>query len=97
MHFDLAKTKLRFSIFGLSHSLHRGSEVTVGSVDPLQYFLKGHNFVREGSSGTRFDHGQFKIKTFPIYAPPHHTTALTGQQNSTGKHEKQPADFHAFS
>ena len=25
--------------------------------------------VQEGSSGTRFDHGQFEIKTFPIYAP----------------------------
>ena len=41
----------------------------VGSEDPLQTFLKGI-FVQEGSSGTRFDHGLFEIKTFPIYAPP---------------------------
>ena len=32
-------------------------------------FLKGI-FVQEGSSGTRFDHGQFEIKTFPIYTLP---------------------------
>ena len=32
-------------------------------------FFKGI-FVQEESSGTRFDHGQFEIKTFPIYAPP---------------------------
>ena len=42
----------------------------VGSEDPLQIFLKGI-FVQEGSSRTRFDHGQFEIKTFPIYAPPY--------------------------
>ena len=30
-------------------------------------FLKGI-FVQEGPSGTRIDHGQFEIKTFPIYA-----------------------------
>ena len=41
----------------------------VGSEDPLQNFFKGI-FVQEGSSGTRFDHGLFEIKTFPIYAPP---------------------------
>ena len=40
------------------------------SEDPLQKNLKGI-FVQEGSSGTRFDHGQLKIKTFPIYAPPY--------------------------
>ena len=28
-------------------------------------------FVQEGSSGSRFDHGRFEIKTFPIYAPPY--------------------------
>ena len=43
----------------------------VGSEDQLQIFLKGI-FVQEGSSGTRFDHGQFEIKTFPIYAPPYY-------------------------
>ena len=68
----MAKTTFRFSIFGLSHRLYRGggSEVTVGSEDQLQFFLKGI-FVQEGSSGTCFDHGQFEIKTFPIYAPPY--------------------------
>ena len=40
----------------------------VGSEDQLQKFLKGI-IVQEGTSGTRFDHGQFEIKTFPIYAP----------------------------
>ena len=28
-------------------------------------------YVQERSSGTRFDHGQFQIRTFPIYAPPY--------------------------
>ena len=27
-------------------------------------------FVQEGSAGTQFDHDEFEIKTFPIYAPP---------------------------
>ena len=35
----------------------------------FKIFLKG-TFVQEGSSGTHFDHGQFEIKTFPIYALP---------------------------
>ena len=55
--------------------LNRGSEVTVGSEDPLQIF-KGI-FVQEGSSEIRFDHGQFEIKTFPIYAPPYCTAGDT--------------------
>ena len=39
-----------------------GSEITVGSEDLLQdFFLKGI-FVQEGSSGTRYDHGQFELK-----------------------------------
>ena len=38
--------------------------MAVGSDNPLQsfFFLKGI-FVQDGSSGTRFDHGQFEIKT----------------------------------
>ena len=64
----MAKSKFSISIFGLSHRLCKGSEVTMGSEDYLQFFLKDI-FVQEGSSETRFDHGQFKIKTFPIYAP----------------------------
>ena len=55
----------------------------MGSEDPLQkIFLKGI-FVQEGSSGTRFDHGQFEIKTFPIYAPPNYTPQMV-QKSSTG-------------
>ena len=38
----------------------------MGSEDTLKIFLKGI-FVQKGSSGTCFDHGQFEIKTFPIY------------------------------
>ena len=34
-----------------------------------KFFLKGI-FVQKGLSGTRFEHGQFEIKTFSIYAPP---------------------------
>ena len=33
------------------------------------FFFKGR-FVQKGSSGTYFDHGQFEIKTFPIYVRP---------------------------
>ena len=36
----------------------------------FKFFLKGI-FVQERSSGTRFDHGQFEIKIFPIYAQPY--------------------------
>ena len=43
----------------------------MGSEDPLQNLLKGI-FVQEGSSGGHFGHGQFEIKTFPIYAPPYY-------------------------
>ena len=46
-----------------------GSEVKVVSEDQLQIFSKGI-FVQEGSSGTHFDHGQFEIKTVPVYSPP---------------------------
>ena len=69
MHFDHGKNKIQIFNFCLFHRLYIGSEVMVGSDDPLQNFLKGI-FAQEGSSGTRFDHGQFEIKTFPIYAPP---------------------------
>ena len=69
IHFDHCKNKIQIFNFCLSHRLYRGLEVTVGTEDPLQIFSKGV-FVQEGSSGTCFDHGQFEIKTFPIYAPP---------------------------
>ena len=42
MHFTMAKTKFRFSFFGLSHRLYKGSEVMVGSEDQLQKFFKGY-------------------------------------------------------
>ena len=38
IHFDHCKNKIQILIFCL---FHRGSEVTVGSADPLQFFLKG--------------------------------------------------------
>ena len=41
--------------------------MTVGTEDQLQIFLKG-TLVQEGSSGTRFDHGQFEIETF-LFTP----------------------------
>ena len=37
----------------------------------FKIFLKGI-FVQEGSSGTHFDHGQFEIKSFPMYASPYY-------------------------
>ena len=67
--------KFKFSFSAFSIGLYRGSEVTVGSEDPFQKFPKGI-FVQEGSSGTRFDHGQLEIKTFPIYTPPYCTMFL---------------------
>ena len=69
MHFNHDENKIQIFNFGLSHRLYRGSEVTVGSEDTLKIFLKGI-FVQKGSRGTCFDHGQFEIKTFPIYALP---------------------------
>ena len=41
----------------------------------FKFCLKGI-FVQKGSSGTCFDHGQFEIKTFPIYTPPYQTASL---------------------
>ena len=49
----MIKTKFRFSIFGLSHRLCRGSEVTVGAEDQLQKKFTGH-----------FYSGGVKWKTF---------------------------------
>ena len=43
----------------------------VGSEEPLQFFFKGH-IVKEGSSGTYFDHGQFEITKLALFIP--HTT-----------------------
>ena len=57
--------------------------MTLGSEDQLQFFLKGI-FVQEGSSGTRFDHGQFEIKTFPIYACPTGQVKQAYQQIASG-------------
>ena len=46
-------------------------EVMMGSGDTPKIVLKGKmKYVQKGSSGTYFDHGQFEIKTFPIYTPP---------------------------
>ena len=81
----MAKTIFRFSIFGLSLRLCRGSEVTVGSEDQLQNFLKGV-FVQERSSGTCFDHGQFEVKTFPIYAPPYYIYPYGRQRSDAACH-----------
>ena len=69
MYFDQSQNKIQISIFGLFHRLYRGSEVTMGSEDTLKILLKGIIFVRKGSSGICFDHGQFEINAFPIYAP----------------------------
>ena len=70
MHFDHGKSKFIFSIFGLSIRLCRGLRWQWGLKTNFKIFLKGI-FVQEGSSGTHFDHCQFEIKTFPIYAPPY--------------------------
>ena len=59
----MAKIKFRFTIFGLSHRLYRGSEVTVGSEDPLHVF-KG--ICSRGVKWNTFDHRQFEIKTVSI-------------------------------
>ena len=46
MHLDHGKQKIRFSIFGFSHRLCRRAEVTVGSEDQLQIFLRAYLFRR---------------------------------------------------
>ena len=50
------------------------------------FFSKGI-FVQEGPNGTRFDHGQFGIKTFPIYAPPYYI--YTTNLKKTRKEKKR--------
>ena len=57
-------------IFGLSHRLYKGSKVTVRSEDPGIFVQQ----VQQWSSGKHFDHGQFEIKIFPIYAAPRPNT-----------------------
>ena len=71
MHFDHGKNKNSdFQFLAFPTGYVRGFEVTVGSEgQQFQNFSKGI-FVWERSSGTRFGHGQFEIKTFPIYTPP---------------------------
>ena len=64
----MAKTKFKFSIFAFSIGYIRGLRWQWGLKTNFKFFLKGI-FV-QGSSGTRFNHGQFEIRTFPIYAPP---------------------------
>ena len=64
----MANTESRISIFGLPKGHIAGSEVVVGSEDPLHFFKR--IFVQEGPNGTHFDNGQFEIKTCPIYARP---------------------------
>ena len=41
LHFDQCKNKMQIFNLCLFHRLYRGSEVVVGSEDPLQNFLKG--------------------------------------------------------
>ena len=41
IHFDHCKNKIQIFNFCLFHRLYRGSEVTVGSEDPLQISFKG--------------------------------------------------------
>ena len=42
IYFDHCKDKFKFSFFAFSLGYMEGSEVTVGSEDPLQNFFKGH-------------------------------------------------------
>ena len=70
IHFNHCKNRIQIFNFCLFNRLYRESAVTVGSETHFKDFLKGI-FVQEGSCGTHFDHGQFEIKTFPIYAPPY--------------------------
>ena len=41
------------------------------------------SFVQEWSSETRFDHGQFEIETFLIYAPPYSLKYFNIMSSST--------------
>ena len=44
----------------------------MGSEDALHFFFQMAYFLQYGSSETCLYHGQFEIKTFPIYAPPYY-------------------------
>ena len=76
MHFDHGKKQnsdfqfLAFSIGYVGDLRWRW-----GLKTNFKIFLKGI-FVQEESSETCFDHGQFEIKTFPIYAPPYCRTEV---------------------
>ena len=81
MHFDHGKSKIQIFNFWPFHGLCIGGlRRRWGLKTHFKFFLKGI-FVQEGSSGTRFDHGQFEIKTFPIYALPYYTVRYLGNCN----------------
>ena len=65
-----ARIKFKFSIFAFSIGYIGGLRWWWGLKTHFKIFLKGI-FVQEGSSGIRFDHGKFEIKTFPIYTLPY--------------------------
>ena len=65
----MTKTKSYFQFLAFPIGYIGGRKCQWGLKTHFKTILKGI-FVQEGSSGTRFDHGQFEIKTFPIYAPP---------------------------
>ena len=57
----MAKTKFRFSIFGLFHRLYRRSEVAMGSKDTHKIFLKDM-FVQKGQVGHVLTMANLKLK-----------------------------------
>ena len=75
MHFNHGKNKFRFSIFGFSHRLYRGSEVTVGSEDPLTIFLKAY-LLKKGQVEQVLTTTNLKLKPSPFMPRPNRHTLL---------------------
>ena len=77
----MAKKNSDFQFLVFSTGYVGGLRYWWGLKTNFKLFIRGI-FVQEGSSGTRFDYGQFEIKTFPIYALPYvytHSVVYTHQ------------------
>ena len=73
MHLENGKNKNQiFQCLAFPIGYIRGLRWQWGLKTDFKICVKGI-FVHEESSGMRFDHGQFEIKTFRIYALPYLT------------------------
>ena len=94
IHLDHCKNKIQIFNFCLFRRLCRRSEVTVGSENFSIYFLKSI-FVQEGSSGTRFDYGQFEIRPALLFSG-HKKGPFTSYRRAISTNTRNQFDMYSF-